>query len=734
MAEIKTDLAAALERQEMPKVVDDAQMAHWLAGAYENTRLGLSSWLEEQTENHKARWCEWNNQHADQRKHDTDAGPAMPFDGASDLRPFIVDEFINQDAALLTEAVMRGEVASVPVEAGDLSRARMVALLMKWLKNQKIRNLRREVKISANRYCEKGVVAVCVDWHRETQRRRAEVTLEELMRAAVEAEAEELREREPDGEIDMEALLEVTESRRRERLEELLPLRFPTATAAELRRMVRELLDEGVTYGPELVRVHDEPRVRSYSLDRDFFVPINVDDIQSAPAVFAVDLLNPAELRARSEDEGWKKGWAKEAIEQGAGKADLWSEHESSSAEEDLLEAGSERDFTHNLVRVVTAYARLTDHEGYLHVRRFVFCPDATEAGCAVNELFDYKPVRYPFVLLARECLDRAALTSRGYGEVGRGAQQEIKVQRDARSDRTQVATFPPILHTPGAAPTRLGPGVRTPMMPGTEWKWNPPPRYDGGSVEVEDTVMRNLRRYFGRANGPEEELHTTAWRNDMVSGWLTGWKEVLQHVWWVWAQFAPEMVTFRVTGAIQDRPVEFRREAGESYDFYISFDQLMLAPEKRFERVAQTAEILAAYDRNAKVDWGAFIEWFASGEDPYLAERLVRPDETAQRTEIEETLEDLTRIWAGADIDMAERVNPRLRLQVLDDYLRGSENIPATDVQDRYANDEAFRARIDKYRARLDFMLQQQDNAVTGRNGVPMGNLTPRPPQGVAG
>jgi hypothetical protein len=62
--------------------------------------------------------------------------------------------------------------------------------------------------------------------------------------------------------------------------------------------------------------------------------------------------------------------------------------------------------------------------------------------------------------------------------------------------------------------------------------------------------------------------------------------------------------------------------------------------------------------------------------------------------------------------------------MQMLQQYLQGTEEIPASDVQERMQSDEQFAARLQNYSSQLSFQEQQQKNALTGKLGAPPGNV----------
>ena len=99
-------------------------------------------------------------------------------------------------------------------------------------------------------------------------------------------------------------------------------------------------------------------------------------------------------------------------------------------------------------------------------------------------------------------------------------------------------------------------------------------------------------------------------------------------------------------------------------------------------------------------------------------------PQQEATTKEIIETSNDIAKIASGQVVNAPEGANAQLRLQVLQQYMTGTEQVPADDVQQRLQQDERFRQRMETYQQQLQFQIQQQQNAVTGRLGTQPGNV----------
>ena len=90
-----------------------------------------------------------------------------------------------------------------------------------------------------------------------------------------------------------------------------------------------------------------------------------------------------------------------------------------------------------------------------------------------------------------------------------------------------------------------------------------------------------------------------------------------------------------------------------------------------------------------------------------------------------------LLEMWGGMDVEVPQNnVDAQLRLQIVQSWLKGSDDIPASDVQARLENDEAFAARIEKHVKQLQFIITQQENAGIGRRGTEAGNFQASPQQ----
>ena len=69
-----------------------------------------------------------------------------------------------------------------------------------------------------------------------------------------------------------------------------------------------------------------------------------------------------------------------------------------------------------------------------------------------------------------------------------------------------------------------------------------------------------------------------------------------------------------------------------------------------------------------------------------------------------------------------AQGMNTQMWMQLLQKYVQGTEEIPATDVQERLQSDPAFKARIEKMVKQIKFAEDQMENARIGKIGTKPG------------
>ena len=133
----------------------------------------------------------------------------------------------------------------------------------------------------------------------------------------------------------------------------------------------------------------------------------------------------------------------------------------------------------------------------------------------------------------------------------------------------------------------------------------------------------------------------------------------------------------------------------------------------------------MSQYDRSGQARYDVYLRKVLEAIDPNLAGQLIAPAEEATDKEVKETSADIAKISSGQVVNAPQQgVNSQLRLQVLQQYLQGTPEIPAQDVQQRMQEDENFAKRLQTYAGQLEQMEAQNRNALIGQLGTAPGNV----------
>ncbi len=702
-------------REEIERKTDEDPDIETIKDAYTFTLDDLNSYFDQTNINFDTRNNLWAKQNLRTgRKHGSDAEPAFPWEDASDLRPFVIDTIINENVALLVESLLNTNLTAVPVEGNDIERAKMVEQFMHWQIFQEIKDIRRQATILANFQEEKAIGAAAVLWDTRIEEEMKEVSLDQILNI------------DPENPTTGEQIVALIQDKERiNEATDMLQRVFRTVSRRKARKMVFELRNAGITKVGMPAIVHNRAVVKALSVDEDFFYQPNVIDIQDAPYVFHAEYLTPEQLRAKVKTDGWNKEWVDTVIETTIGKSPEHHLNNINSAAS-IFENTLAIDVAKGFVRVVHGYEKATTEDGIPGVFITAFHPDVE--GWGMSGLLNYKPSRYPFVLFPREYRTRRLMDTKSVPELGKGHQDEIKIQMDSRADRTTLATIPPRYHQLGRKPSNWGPGDSIGVRRRDETGFMPIPEGDiGGSVEIEQTMRNNMSRMFGRTVDGQNEKESIRMQQFMVDTWLTNWKEVFNQVWDLHQQFGEDSQFFRVIGSNNAEPMEFIRSSGtERVDFYLDFSVLNSDAEQHIEKLKLAGDVMSQFDRSGSANFDEYMKIFLGAIDSSYPERLIRPTEVAVEKERKETQDDIAKISSGLSVNAPENANVDLRMQVLNEYIKGTEDIPANDIQQRRRDEPEFNARLEKYVDQLQFQKQQQENAVIGRIGTKPGNALP--------
>lgn len=670
-------------------------------------------YVDQCRQNYSTRYAIWSGQSPDGKKHAREGSKIdpTPWDGASDLRVYLVDNLINKRVAMKCMAVDNANLFAEPVEGNDWKRSKAVSNFMRWLVTTQIPDVDREIELLANYYEEKGAGLMGVFWETIQERSLQVISVDEFQAQYPDVDFTEVLE---SGQIDSP----VTAI-----LEEWLGVSNKKAL-----KMLKEMKETGKTTAPVIGKRRSRPVLRAFNLDVDCFISQSATDIEGAPAIYRIQYYTPEALRSKVNTEGWNPVWVEKAISTCRGKILQVTPY-------NYLQPLS-RSFIYiqqrlnDLIGVVYAYQRLSDEDGVPGIYLTVFNPelppsndtDGKQPGYAFHSLYGDSSGEYPFVLFRREYLSRKLHDSRGIAEPLQPLQNQIKVHKDSRIDTASYNIMPPIFYPIGRPPMKWGASARIPERRPNEYHYGQPIPYDPNTDTSEDKLTKDAMNYVGFGDPNAEESANPIELQRDINKFLKCLGKVYSKVWSLYKKFGDEQVAFRVMGLQEADPEIFQKgEQDEEYNYRITWDVQSTDSEQMKQKLEALIKYAQVTDREGTVDWTEVNQLVLEMIDPNWAQRVLRPVSVGVDKVVNDTQDDLAKISAGMSKNAKINTPPNIALSTIQNFFA------APDVQARYMQDEAFRERLDAYVKQLEFQLQQQQNAQIGRQGA----ITPTPALG---
>lgn len=672
------------------------------------------------------RFCQWAGQSADGRKHGSDLGDdAWPFEGAADSRVPLIDGIINDKVAIATQAFFRAQVQAVPIESSDAGRAQSATTLIKWLRDRALRHeLSAEVELSAQYLYgdDPGLVILEVQWRRDFMLESREVTFDELGAMYASGSLTPGGTSPDDARLEAEMLadwmdLATNKTREREALA-WLAATFPGVTTEAMRSALRTIRKEGRATLPVPVQRNNRPCVQALRLFDDIFFPVGTADIQRARHIHRREWLNEVELRERVSTLRWDADWVDEVIERGLGQTIIAGDfiRHAGSRDYTLSRPGTAVNERDHLFEIWWSYERRADDLGVPGIYCTVWSGSVKNT-VAKSELVDYPHGDYPFILRGRERLGRQVTESRGVGRAIETHQLEIKVQRDARSNYTQLATTPPrkVKMQRGAWDLVLGPGDNVPVQRMDDFEYLSPPPFPQASIEIERTTRDEANEYSARMTPTADRDRVAALNQHEVDNFFGLWREAFaQMIALCQAYYSPlEMARILGPGSEQEA-VMTPEDIRGGYDVYIEIDARDLNMEYAMKKLEAYTKI-RSMDIGGLMDAGPLIEWAAAALDPVLARRTIRPAQAVSQQEVKAEKDAVAQMAVGIEPEMpTQGINAQLRLQTLIQTIQQSPQLTQL-----YQMSEPFRELVDTRQKYLQQQLDQEQNKLIGRLGV---------------
>ena len=660
---------------------------NYLAETYRRTQADLGEWLDRRQRDYDVRNCMWSGKSDDFKKHSnlSSTGDVFPWDGASDQEIRMVDNQINKCVAMVMNAVRQAHIVATPVESGDIERANVISMFLRWLINTKMEEFYDQLELGLNHFFEKGLMCHYVWYDSQDLKQQQTIRLDEIAQALPQI-AEVIQ----DGSMD-------------EELSAALKEQF-NVSKSKAKAMLRELRKEGTTTVPVTRQVINRPRLKALAPDEDVFWPNYTIDPQEAPYVFHVLHMTPEQLRAKIASEGWDEEFVEKAME----LSQYTQRDDTLYNVRQMDEVIRDDDET---IRIVYCYQRLLDEDDIPGIYCTIMHPDVPDL-YAKHELLDYAHGKYPFVITKYEQTSKRLYSSRSIPELGEPLQQVMKIETDSMIDRQSLATLPPLEHPLGRPPTKWGPGVRVPYRTPGEIRWADTPRFDGGNVEVRRYIQEMFDKYFGNYAPGVDQVESQNKQQAVINKVFTHLKYVLEQVWTLYQQYGPDAEFFRVTG-MQDVQKFSKGRPGERFDFYLQFDVATQDPKQMLERVKAIAELAPALDRSGTLDTEKLLQLAVGQIMPGASEKIIIPKETASQKAVDEERQTIAELVAGVPPNVRPQDAHEMKMQVFQQWLS------QPDIQQKAQQDPALQERIQNYMQQRQMQITQKQNAQIGRLGA---------------
>ena len=650
-----------------------------LQNAYDTCLLDLDEYFQACLRSYDDRRNKWDGKSDDLRKQGANA---FPWQGASDMEVNVIGERIDAFVSILDQALQRSHIKAFPTSMSSMPRAAIVSAFLKWMRSTYIPNFRQEMELGANYLLEKGIMVTYVGWKRESRTYKQTVTLQQIAELMPEM---------------VDLILSGTND---EEVVALIQQAFQAISKKRAKSVVRDLRKKGIAEVPIPRNTVDCPVAYTCAPDGEVLFPSYCSDPQRAPYAFWRTFMTAQELEKKVTNEGWDAKWVDTAIETLRGKDTMYYDGEKTK-DFNRLPITDDND----LVMVVYAYQRLIDEDdGSEGIYCTVFHPQAE--GFAKHELLNgYDD--YPFVVTRLSNDQKRMYETANFSDILRGAQMQVKTERDSRIDRSSLATLPPIMHPAGRPPSDWGPGRRVPYRRMGEVTFGPTPPFDPGSERIEQQMVQQA----DRAVGLDPSSPISAFRQQfVVDKFLSHVRDVLSMAWKLFQRMGPDEVFFQVTGNPNPQTMT-KGSPDDNFSIVVNFDSQSNDPETA-ETQLRNMVSLVQLDRNGRIDVNKMLEFVAASINPIFADYVLQPAEEAQDKMMKDITDDLAKIYSGIEVP-ARPNGAQIAMQMVQAYVQ------QPDVAQRAQQDQAFAERLQKYAGQYEFMMQQAQNSEIGRIGT---------------
>lgn len=652
------------------------------------------------------RFCRWRGQTDDGKKHSdnrNNGDPAMPFEGASDVRNRLVDRTINDISALLVTAFQRSTLRVSGVGFEDGENASRAATMMRWLlEGKNFNEIYNEAWLGAQYAYTYGWTVFHVGWEQQMSKRVQKITMQDVLQIA----------RSADPMSPISTLPEMIMSGDSDPyVAQIITATVGQADEKSALKMVKDMREKGEAELEESYISKNAPCITALKPYDDISFPPETVDLQRARVIFRRTFMTEVEVRSMSNTDGWDDQFIEKAVST-IGKASLYNDPTITPITS-TLQTNVHR--TRNMIEIVYAYARQIGPDGVPAIYYTVFCPQVGGDSYGKHEILDYYHGEYPFVAYRAEMHCRRNIAeSRGVPEISRTDQDEIKAQHDALRDRTAFETLPPIKVAKRiGALNRIGPAVMLPVSNKDDYTFMEPP---AGNPQVAfsliERVEANHSAYYGLTSKYVEDVRSQLIQQNRVNGWLLVWTQIYRQTFQLALQYLTPEEKMKICGG--DIPARATEIHG-LFDFILKFDVREVDTNLVMEKLDAIVKFAVPLDSSGIIDRTKLVKVALDAIHPDAAKELLIEQEQANNKMFRDVQTDIALMMAGNMPQLSEGdPTAGTKLQLVQQIMEQNPK-----AQQAIQGDEIFQNAFQQYVQNLQMSVTQEQNKQVGRTGV---------------
>lgn len=738
---------------------------------------GGVNWLDQ------VRDCNGPTDSADGRKHADPNDPdnsAMPWEGASNCKPFVADEIINECTARDLAAFWRSMLNQGMGTSEEATYA--VALVEHLVFGPMMAQLDKEVELSAQHRHARGWVVLAARWVTKFSKRRNELTLEYIRAQAQQVAAPAMQMQQPGNDPLYAPLLQMLpdptlDAQTKELLRMWYDLyvaanippkfldRVPKLTDRQLQKVIDGLRGpdgKASVVIPYLCR--NEAEIIALEPWTEVVIPNQNTDVQTI--LYHIEYVSKSELDARVAD-GYDADWVAEVKKKAGqqqplqlpvrakllGPFGLLAQHGSSPTPTAGSSSAPAGNNAAALVQLVHAVYLTEDEDGVpaaycttFH-RDYKGGPNAqgkTVPGYAKHELVETVHGNLPYTAVVREWRARSIASSRSVPEMVATQQKLIKDTLDQTLDYNTVLISPPmnVYESPAGVQYDFAPWSQNYVKQGKEPQ--PGLQLTGqglmGGEKMVALIEQQVARRFGlvRENIPPTLMQLL--QDKDARRFLVGWTSAFQQVLALWQTHGDDAEFARITGAPVGWLEERRKQPGLLTAMF-DFDVRELDSEQFIEQVKAMNTVVIPNDVLGVIQRGPYAAWMAQGiVGPRVAKRFLQDVPSASGALRDRARQEVNLMYSGNPprfIDKDDPTasgllnytietvmqNPQYLMALTDEALVAVAGQQAQQLAQQMPNRQPnplFSNWLVKWLENLKFIgVTQQRNKQIGRQGV---------------